>query len=150
MDKHDVLQKLHTAKRDHLAWVGRAELLTDGVPIEKEHIPVLHTDCKFGRWYFDEGQALADFPEFHKIDEAHRALHQAYAGVFKIITEEENASGFSKLLGFAKRKKEKNAPLIKQRMNELEQASRTVVRHLDELESKIKQMSDEQVKKLFE
>jgi len=150
MDKQEVLQKLHTAKRDHLAWVGRAELLTDGVPIEKEHIPVLHTDCKFGRWYFDEGQALADFPEFRKIDEAHKALHSAYANVFKIMTDEENTSGFAKFLGFAKRKHEKNEPIIKQRMNELEHASRLVIHHLDSLEAKIKEMSDEDVKKLFE
>jgi len=144
MNKQEIIHKLHTAKRDHLAWVGRAELLTQGIPIEKDQIPVLHTDCNFGRWYYDEGQVLMVFKEFKEIEEVHKALHKAYAQVFKLITEEENASMFSKLLGIAKRQHDKNEPIIKQKMIELEEASRAMIRRLDALEAKLHTMSDEE------
>ncbi|WP_018870281.1 CZB domain-containing protein [Thioalkalivibrio sp. ALgr3] len=144
MEKQEVLDRLHQAKRAHLAWVGRAELLTQGVPVEKDQIPVLHTDCPFGQWYFSDGQALNDFPEFESIDEAHRHLHQAYAEIFKLVTEEENASMFSKMLGFARRQHERNEPLIRMHMEALEEASRSVVHHLDALEKKIREMDEEQ------
>ncbi|HHO70382.1 MAG TPA: hypothetical protein ENN02_02770, partial [Halothiobacillus sp.] len=121
--------------------------LVQGIPIEKDQIPVLHTDCDFGRWYYNEGQVLMVFKEFKEIEEVHMALHRAYAQVFKLITEEENASMFSKLLGIAKRHHEKNEPIIKQKMMELEEASRAMIRRLDALEAKLLAMSDEEFAK---
>ncbi|WP_038047142.1 CZB domain-containing protein [Thioalkalivibrio sp. ALJ24] len=144
MEKQDVLDRLHQAKRAHLAWVGRAELLTRGVPVGKDQIPVLHTDCPFGQWYFGDGQVLHDFPEFESIDEAHRHLHEAYAEIFKLVTEEGNASMFSKLLGRARRQHEQNEPVIRRNMESLDEASRTVVHHLDALEHRIRQMEPEE------
>ena len=143
MDKHQVIERLHEAKRAHLAWVGRAELLTRGIPIEKEQIPVLHTHCPFGQWYFGDGQALRQFPEFTAIDESHRELHQAYAEIFKLITEEENASLFSRMLGYARRQHEHNEPLIRMYMDQLEAASRKVVERLDALEERIHQLDEQ-------
>jgi len=148
MMRNQIIQKLHTAKRSHLAWVGRAELLTQGHEIEKEQIPVLHTDCAFGDWYFGDGQMLNDLPEFQEIDPAHKRLHDAYASVFKLITQEENASAFSKLLGIAKRKKEADQPVIHQYMNDLEQASQSVIGSLERLESRLRAMNDEEFEQL--
>ncbi|MFW6020479.1 MAG: CZB domain-containing protein [Guyparkeria sp.] len=143
MTRNYIIQKLHDAKRSHLAWVGRAELLTQGFEIRKEQIPVLHTDCEFADWYFGDGQVLNALPEFQAIDALHKRLHDAYAAVFKLITEEENASAFSKMLGIAKRKKEADKPIIHRHMINLEQASRQVIESLDALEHRLHEMNDE-------
>ncbi|MGM0517694.1 MAG: CZB domain-containing protein [Pseudomonadota bacterium] len=148
MTRNQIIQKLHNAKRSHLAWVGRAELLTQGHEIQKEQIPVLHTDCAFGDWYFGDGQVLNALSEFQAIDAPHKHLHDAYASVFKLITDEENASAFSRLLGIAKRKKEADQPVIHQHMNNLEQASNTVISSLEALEHRLHEMSDEEFEKL--
>jgi len=148
MTRNHIIQKLHNAKRSHLAWVGRAELLTQGLEIQKEQIPVLHTDCEFGDWYFGEGQALNSLSEFQAIDAPHKRLHEAYAAVFKLITEEENASAFSKMLGIAKRKKEADQPIIHQHMINLEQSSQNVINSLDALEHRLHEMSDEDFEEL--
>lgn len=148
MTRNQIIQKLHNAKRSHLAWVGRAELLTQGHEIQKEQIPVLHTDCAFGDWYFGDGQVLNALSEFQAIDAPHKHLHDAYASVFKLITDEENASAFSRLLGIAKRKKEADQPVIHQHMNNLEQASNTVISTLELLENRLHAMSDEEFDRL--
>jgi len=148
MTRNQIIQKLHTAKRGHLAWVGRAELLTQGLEIQKEQIPVLHTDCEFGDWYFGDGQVLNALPEFQAIDAPHKRLHEAYAEIFKLITEEENASAFSKMLGIAKRKKEADQPIIHQHMINLEQSSQNVINSLDALEHRLHEMSDEDFEEL--
>ncbi len=149
MDKNQVIQLLRTAKRDHLAWVGRAELLVQGIPVSKEQLPVLHTDCNFGRWYFGEGQVLAKFTDFRAIDPPHQTLHHAYAQIFKLLLEEENPSFFSKLLGTARKQHERNMPAIEANMHALEQASQEVVRHLEALEHILHDMPDEDVVELF-
>jgi hypothetical protein len=143
MTRNEIIQKLHAAKRSHLSWVGRAELLTQGHEIQKEQIPVLHTECAFGAWYFGAGQVLNELPEFAEIDASHKRLHEAYSQVFKLITEEENASAFSRLLGIAKRKKEADQPIIHQHMLGLEKASQNVIERLDALERRLHDMSDE-------
>ncbi|WP_232199254.1 hypothetical protein [Thioalkalivibrio sp. ALE20] len=50
---------------------------------------------------------------------------------------------FSKMLGFARRQHERNEPLIRMHMEALEEASRSVVHHLDALERKIREMDEE-------
>ncbi len=142
MNKNDILHKLHQAKRDHLAWVGRAELLAQGIEVSKELIPVLHTDCRFGHWYFGEGQALTVFPEFREIDEAHRALHQSYTEIFKLITETENPSLFSRLVGKARRQQKQNEPVIKSKLQKLESESHRVLQRLEALEGRLREMDD--------
>jgi hypothetical protein len=44
MNKAETLEHLHNAKKAHVKWVQRAKALIEGLPVEKEAIPVDCTD----------------------------------------------------------------------------------------------------------
>jgi len=52
MKLSDVISKVHNARAAHKAWVARAEALVAGMPLEKEQVPMLPTECIFGQWYY--------------------------------------------------------------------------------------------------
>lgn len=134
MDIQDVVQRLRAAKRAHLAWVGRAGLLVQGIAVAQEQIPVWHTDCPFGRWYHGDGQELAPLPAFRAIDAPHRSLHEAYATIFRLLFQEQNASLFQRLLGKTRWAQAEAQAEVAVQMRRLEEASREVVTLLDLLE----------------
>lgn len=134
MDIQETIQRLRAAKRAHLAWVGRAGLLVQGIAVSREEIPVLHTDCPFGRWYHGDGQALAPLPAFRAINAPHQALHEAYAAIFKLLFQEQNVSLFQRLLGKPRRAQAEAQAGVDAQMRRLEAASREVVSLLELLE----------------
>lgn len=52
-------------------------------------MPVIHTDCAFGQWYYGDGQDLDSMNTFREIEEPHERLHEAYMRIFKAMSEEE-------------------------------------------------------------
>lgn len=135
MDIQDAIQRLRAAKRAHLAWVGRAGLLVQGIPVSQEQIPVLHTDCQFGRWYHEDGQELSPLPAFRAINEPHRELHDAYATIFKLMFQEQDSSFFQRLLGRKGRSRSDHQADVDAQMQRLENASKEVVALLESLET---------------
>ena len=59
MDKKETLAQLRRAKSAHILWRSYAHGLISGMPVEEEHAPLQHTDCKFGKWYHGDGKKLA-------------------------------------------------------------------------------------------
>ncbi len=135
MDLQDAVQRLRAAKRAHLAWVGRASLLVQGIAVDQDQIPVQHTDCTFGRWYHGEGQVLSALPAFRAIEAPHRTLHDAYAEIFRVLFQEPNPSLFQRLLGTTRRAKENAQAEVESQTRRLVDASREVVALLELLEA---------------
>ncbi len=102
----DTIQQLRAARAAHKAWVVRAEALVNGLPVDKNQVPVVATECGFGKWYYGDGSRLQGFSVFTKIEAVHNALHQVYTDIFKLLSEE--ASGMNKLLGQGKKLKKAN------------------------------------------
>ncbi len=101
MDKLKNLRHIHAAKRAHLNWVSHAHALILGVPLEENLIPVYATDCKFGQWYYNDGQILASVKGFREIEQPHIDLHNTYQEIFQLLFRKtEDIQGFwSKFFG---------------------------------------------------
>lgn len=100
MDKGEVLRFLNEARKAHVKWVQHARLLIEGIPVEKEAIPLNSTECKFGVWFYDEGQKLAILGNMGclgDIEKAHFTLHEQYLKIFKIYFSETDRSFFVKI-----------------------------------------------------
>ena len=59
MNKTDILTQLRAAKAAHINWVQRAKLLISGFDVKEDSIPVNSTECKFGKWFYSDGQLLS-------------------------------------------------------------------------------------------
>ncbi|WP_051146619.1 CZB domain-containing protein [Marinobacter daepoensis] len=146
-----IVQELRSAKQGHVRWVRYASALIEGMDMLKEHVPVLGTDCKFGKWYYGPGQGLKSLPSYQKIEQPHLDLHDTYMQIFKLLFKNEDdakAGFFAKLLG---RKKNQEADLNTARslFKELEHTSTIILAHLERLETEVLALEEEDVTRLY-
>lgn len=149
MDRHEILKRLRLAKSAHLQWRARAQALVSGVELDDEKIPVIHTDCKFGQWYYGEGQDLASLETFQAIEKPHEILHAVYMKIFKSLHGEDKRSMVQKLFGKKIDFKQQQLDQAKVHLSELIEISKTLLEAIQHLESEIKSMSDEEIVKLL-
>jgi hypothetical protein len=109
MKKEEVLEHLRAAKSAHIKWVQKAKLLINGVDIEQDAIPVDSTECKFGKWFYSDGQMLNGLSNnplecMQGIEKLHFDLHDQYLKIFNIYFSKEKQAGFfAKLFGFKRK-----------------------------------------------
>lgn len=137
----ETIHKLRKARQSHKRWVSYASALIEGIPVDKEQVPVNFTDCQFGQWYYDEGQQLSDIPEFRDIEKTHEQLHNVYMQIFKLLFVEQKTSLFSKLIGKASKINEANKTQARKLFKTLETSSDQIVEKLRTLEDKLKTIS---------
>lgn len=144
MDKSETLTHLHDAKKAHIKWVQRAKALIEGLPVEKEAIPVDCTECKFGQWFYGEGQNLNAIPGMeclHEIERLHFQLHDIYMKIFKVYFGEMNRSFFSKLFNTKKKISDHDKEIAKEYYDNLFGISQELVGVIDKLERRLHAMS---------
>ncbi len=151
MNKQDVIWKLREARASHKRWVSYALALIQGIPVEKDQVPVIATDCAFGQWYYGMAQSLKSLPSFNAIEEPHTRLHDIYIEIFKLLfTEKEKKAGFfDKLLGKRAKIDEQNRKLAMEKYKQLDQLSREIITRLETLEEEIQALSDDELKALI-
>jgi methyl-accepting chemotaxis protein len=94
----NALSMLDTAKTDHLAFVARIERCLEGnESIQAETLPD-HTCCRFGKWYFSEGQqACAGAMTFKAIDPPHQEFHRVAREVVELHNRGNDKEAFQRL-----------------------------------------------------
>ncbi|MEA1983714.1 MAG: CZB domain-containing protein [Campylobacterota bacterium] len=156
MVKEEVLNHLRAAKSAHIKWVQKAKLLIHGVDIEEGAIPVDSTECKFGQWFYSDGQvlnALSNNPVecMQSIEKLHFDLHDMYLNIFNIYFMESKKTGFfSKLFGFKRKEigiSEKT--LAQGYYDSLEKISQELLDEINRLERRIIAIPDDKVEELI-
>ena len=144
MNKVDTVEHLHAAKKAHVKWVQRAKALIEGLPVEKDAIPVDCTECKFGQWFYSEGQNLNAIPSMdclHDIETLHFNLHDMYMKIFKLYFGEMNRSFFSKLFNMKKKVSESDKEVARDYYKQLLEISHELLEVIDRLERRLHAMS---------
>jgi len=155
MTKEDVLTHLRAAKSAHIKWVQKAKLLINGVDIEENAIPVDSTECKFGQWFYSDGQilnALSNNPLecMQSIESLHFNLHDKYLSIFNIYFSQEKKVGFfAKLLGFKKKAISESEHLLAENYyKEMEDVSKALLDEINRLERRLIAVPDEKIASL--
>lgn len=140
MNKEETLTHLRNAKKAHITWVQRAHALIEGLPIEKEQVPVSCTECKFGLWFYGEGQQLGMMPSMDilkEIETLHYELHDVYMKIFKIYFSDEDRSLLSKLFGTRKKISADNQEIAKVYYSQLKGISEKLIATIERLERRL-------------
>lgn len=145
MDKKEALSQLRAAKSAHIQWRAYAQALVTGIPVEQDHVPVIHTNCKFGKWYYGPGQQLSSLSTYGAIDTPHEMLHQIYMKIFKLLFGEDDRSTFSKIFGSKSKVKQEQQVEAEALMQKLLSVSGTLLEAINLLESEIKDLSEEEL-----
>lgn len=146
MNKDELITILRKARSSHKKWVENALSLIEGLPLDKNQVPVNSTDCEFGKWYYADGQALRRISSYRDIEEHHDALHKTYREIFLLLfSEAKETSFFDRLFGSAQKSSAENQKLARDKFTILEQQSKAIMKKLDDLENLIIGMSQEQL-----
>lgn len=148
MDKKQVVTHLRAAKSAHIKWRSYAQAIVAGLPISEDQVPVIHTDCAFGKWYYGPGQKLSSLPGFQAIETPHEALHGIYMQIFKLLFETEEVGFFQKLIGTSKKRDDRREQLNAM-LNSLIEMSKTLLAAIELLEQEVLRMKDEEVAELI-
>ncbi|MCW8928761.1 MAG: CZB domain-containing protein [Gammaproteobacteria bacterium] len=148
MDKKKIILQLRQAKSAHIKWRAYAQALVSGLPVEKEHLPVIHTDCAFGQWYYGDGQHLSHLSSFDAISTPHEMLHQVYINIYKLLYGEDERSTLKKIFG----RKSSHDPKKEARilLQDLLSISGTLLEAIALLENEVNEMSAEDFSKIFQ
>lgn len=155
MKKEEVVEHLRAAKAAHVKWVQKAKLLISGVDVEEDSIPVDSTECKFGKWFYTDGQmlnALSNNPIecMKKIESLHFKIHDTYLNIFNIYFSKEKKGGFfSKFFGLKRKELSKaELHLANKYYEKLEAISVELLDEINRLERRLVAVSDQKVEAL--
>lgn len=145
--KEEIIAIIRNAKLSHKRWLENAVSLIEGMPLDKNQVPVNSTDCSFGQWYYGDGQSLKSISVYREIETYHDALHRAYREIFVILFGEEshNISFLARLFGQANKLPHEKQLLARGKLPAVEQHSKAIMKKLDELEGMISAMAPEQI-----
>ncbi len=155
MEKEIVLNHLRTAKAAHIRWVQKAKLLINGLDVDEDAIPVDSTECKFGKWFYSDGQvlnALSNNPLecMSKIESLHFQLHDIYLQIFNIYFNKPKSGFFTMLFGTKKTTLNQGEIRgAKAYYEELEQISKELLDEINRLERRLIAVSEDKIKSLL-
>lgn len=146
LNKEETLEHLRNAKKAHVKWVQRAKALIEGLPVEKEQIPIDCTECSFGVWFYADAQKLNVIPNMtclQEIETLHYDLHDIYMKIFKIYFGEGNKGFFAKLLGTRKKVHEQEQEAAKHYYEQLKDVSEKLLNQIDKLDRRLSALQSE-------
>ncbi|MDQ7067319.1 MAG: CZB domain-containing protein [Sulfurimonas sp.] len=155
MKKEEVVGHLRAAKAAHIKWVQKAKLLINGIDIEEGAIPVDSTECKFGKWFYSDGQMLNSLSNnplecMQTIENLHADLHDMYLKIFSVYFSQDKKVGFfSKMFGLSKKKiSESEHKLAEGYYEKMETISHELLDEINRLERRLIAISDEKIEAL--
>lgn len=149
MTKKEIIAQLRAAKAAHIQWRAYAQAIVGGFSVDQNHVPVIHTNCKFGQWYYGKGQMLSSFDSFKSIDAPHAMLHQIYMEIFKLMFGENKTSFFTKLFTSKEKLREKNEKKAKELMQSMIAVSETLLETINILEKEVMDLTEEEIAELY-
>ncbi len=121
-EKSELLALIRRAKSSHIRWRAYAQGMLSGVPVSEERLPIKHTECRFGHWYYGEGKVqFGDLEIFQDIEGPHELLHAIYEQIHSLV----------------ERKKVDQA---KVKFQELLEISRSLLEQMELLESEVQNL----------
>ncbi|MBF0172101.1 MAG: bacteriohemerythrin [Magnetococcales bacterium] len=79
---------VRTIKLAHLQWLGRLEQVIRGRTLLKPEEVSSHKQCKFGQWYFSEGQTIFGSMELYgELGEVHEKVHNTAREITAMVAD---------------------------------------------------------------
>ncbi len=97
-EKGTALGVIRRAKSSHIRWRAYAQGLVAGVKVKEDQLPIQHTDCRFGEWYYGEGNRMFGHLEiFQDIEGPHEMLHSIYHQIYNLVRKGKGEKAHAKL-----------------------------------------------------
>lgn len=153
MKRETILNQIQLARNAHIEWVNKAKFLIDGFHIQEEAIPLKSTECRFGKWFYSDGQKLSEIrnnpiESMNEVERLHFKIHDIYFNIFIIFYGKEKKSLISKVLSKRKKVTNEERLLAKEHFEDLQEVSKELIKTLNILEKRIKVIGEDEFKDL--
>ena len=144
MTKKEIIQQLRAAKAAQVQWRAYAQAMVSGFSVDQNHAPVIHTNSRFGQWYYGKGQMLSHLAAYSTIDGPLAMLHQIYMEIYKLKFSKVERSWFKSK---AKAQME-NQEQAEEYLKKLVHVSETLLESITMLEQEVIAMTDDEIEAL--
>ena len=147
MTKRDIIMQIRSAKAAHIRWksfvqIALRGIITDDVKVE---VPIVQTECDFGKWYYGEGMSLSELNTYQALEEPHELVHETYIQIYT-LQKAKLKGGF-----FSSKNKQ-----IKKRQEEVDRLAanfndytKILIEGLNQLEIEVLRMSDHEIENII-
>lgn len=88
INKNLALSLVQKAKAAHLKWRVYAQGLVEGLDCPQDSVPILSTECEFGKWYYHQGkQMLGELTFYQALEPPHEILHALYGQIYHLVAQ---------------------------------------------------------------
>lgn len=148
MTKRDIIMNVRSAKASHVRWKSYVQIALRGIITDssKVDIPIVQTECDFGKWYYGDGMALTMLSNFAALEEPHEMVHEMYIQIYTLQKAKLRGGFFSNKRKMLKRRQQEIVTL----MANLNDYTKILLGILYQLEIEVLNMNDDEIKDLFE
>ena len=132
MNKQEITSIFEEARASHKYFLIDGQVLLDGINLDRLEEPVKHEDCDLTHWCKSHVDEISTFPWFQELKVSHTNLHNKFSVLFYESMRKYNPKTFDQLL---------------ERFEALKSESETFYSKLDEIESEIMLMSEDEFNK---
>lgn len=148
MTKREIVMQIRASKSSHVRWKSYVQIALRGIVTDKTQasLPIVQTECDFGKWYYGEGMFLSLLPNFQALEEPHEMLHEMYIQIYTLQKAKLQGGFFTSKRRMLNQRKEEISRLIAN----LNDYSRIILETLRQLEVEIIQMTNNEIKEMYD
>jgi hypothetical protein len=148
MTKREIIMNIRAAKAAHVRWKSFVQIALRGIITEssKADIPIVQTECDFGKWYYGDGMALSMLTNFAALEEPHEMVHEMYIQIYTLQKAKLRGGFFTNTRKLLKRRQQEIGAL----MANLNDYTKILLGTLHQLEIEVLNMNDDEIKDLFD
>ncbi len=139
MNKRDLIIPIRAARADHIRWKAYISIALRGIVTSNSEktLPIVHTECGFGKWYYGNGMALSMLPSYISLEDPHEMLHEIYIQIYTLQKAKLHGGFFTSKRKLLKLRKQEIVSLVA----DLNDYSRIMTTTMRDLETEVLNMS---------
>lgn len=146
MKKREALAHLREAKAYLVQWKSHIQGFTLGLPVDARHLPLIHTDSPFSKWFYNEAQEMHDLQGFDSIEMTILECFNRFQALHKLVKSEPEKGG---LFTSQKKMADKRKKQIEEQAELVFTSIKDLIEYTKQLERAATKMPDEEFEQLL-
>jgi len=148
MTKRDIIMQIRASKAAHIRWKSHVQITLRGVITNQSEtdLPIVQTECDFGKWYYGDGMALSILSNFAALEVPHEMVHEIYIQIYTLQKAKLSGGFFTSKRKILQKRQEEVVTLTAS----LNDYSKILVETIHQLEIEVLQMNDDEINDLFD
>lgn len=147
MTKRDIIMQIRSAKAAHIRWKSFVQIALRGVITDdvKVEVPIVQTECDFGKWYYGEGMSLSELHSYQALEEPHELVHETYIQIYT-LQKAKLKGGFFSSKNKQMKKRQEEVDRLAANFNDY---TKILIEGLNQLEIEVLRMSDHEIENII-